>query len=129
MITVFNVVSDRIHDIELEPGTTVAQLRKRLADGGYDVAESMISVNRHSRGDILIGHNDRYALQPGDTVEFKTRKVDFPALSNAINKLDATAKAERAAEEWIKAPCCARHWCSAPAAPKSIAIHIQIVKA
>lgn len=89
MVTLFQVTSDRIHDIELTPGSTVRDLRAILMDGGYDVVEAEVKVNRRAEGDKMIGRVDGYVLQPGDTVEFNTKKLDLPASQKALKEAAA----------------------------------------
>ena len=103
LITLFQVESSRIHDIELTPGSTVRHLRTILQEGGYDVVEAEVTVNRKAEGDKVIGRVDNYVLKPGDTVEFKTQKLDLPATRSAL--MDA---AEKQAEEQAKAEAKAR---------------------
>ena len=96
IITLFQVESSRIHDIELAPGSTVRNLRTILQEGGYDVVEAEVTVNRKAEGDKVIGRVDNYVLKPGDTVEFKTQKLDLPATRNAL--VDAAEQQQAAAE-------------------------------
>lgn len=76
--TLFNVYSDRTRDIQLNPGTTVGQLRSILKDGGYDVIEATAHVDR-ADGSVLHGYVDSYVLKEGDGVRFNTVVHEYPA--------------------------------------------------
>lgn len=101
MVTLFQVESSRIHDIELTPGSSVGTLRGILHQAGYDVVEAEATVNRYAEQDKLIGRNEGYVLQPGDTVEFATKKLELPATKQALEEEARQAKeaAEQAAKE------------------------------
>lgn len=99
-VTIFKVDSTRIHDIELPVGSTVAQLRAILHEGGYDVADAQATVIRAEEGDKLIGRNECYVLKKGDTVEFSTRDLDLPATRTRLK--EAAARAETEAQERMK---------------------------
>lgn len=60
--TVFNVSSNRIRDIKLNPGTTVGQLRQILHGAGYDVVEATAHVDREEGG-TLHGFVENYVLR------------------------------------------------------------------
>lgn len=76
--TVFNVSSNRIRDIKLNPGTTVGQLRQILHGAGYDVVEATAHVDREEGG-TLHGFVENYVLREGDGVRFTTFDSDLPA--------------------------------------------------
>lgn len=76
--TVFNVSSNRIWDIKLNPGTTVGQLRQILREAGYDVIEATAHVDREDGG-TLHGFVENYVLQEGDGVRFTTFVSGLPA--------------------------------------------------
>jgi hypothetical protein len=101
MVTLFQVESSRIHDIELTPGSSVGTLRGILHEAGYDVVEAEATVNRYAEQDKLVGRNEGYVLQPGDTVEFSTKKLELPATKQALEEeaRQAKAAAEQAAKE------------------------------
>ncbi len=86
-ITVFNVQSSRIQDIQLDEGKTVGDLKQILLENGCDVLQAQVTVNRFSQKDKLIGSNDAYVLQDGDTVELKTRVCSLPALSGELARV------------------------------------------
>lgn len=109
LITLFQVESSRIHDIELTPGSTVRNLRTILQEGGYDVVEAEVTVNRKAEGDKVIGRVDNYVLKPGDTVEFKTHKLDLPATRSAL--MDAAEKQQEKEQQERKCHECARATC------------------
>ena len=109
IITLFQVESSRIHDIELAPGSTVRNLRTILQEGGYDVVEAEVTVNRKAEGDKVIGRVDNYVLQPGDTVEFKTQKLDLPATRNAL--VDAAEQQKEKEQQEKQCRDCARSSC------------------
>lgn len=109
LITLFQVESSRIHDIELTPGSTVRNLRTILQEGGYDVVEAEVTVNRKAEGDKVIGRVDNYVLQPGDTVEFKTQKLDLPATRSALK--DAAEKQQEKEQQAKQCRDCARSQC------------------
>lgn len=109
LITLFQVESSRIHDIELTPGSTVRNLRTILQEGGYDVVEAEVTVNRKAEGDKVIGRVDNYVLQPGDTVEFKTQKLDLPATRSALK--DAAEKQQEKEQQAKTCRDCARTTC------------------
>ena len=88
MNTVFNVVSDRVNDIQIPRGTRVGMLREILRRSGYDVKDAKIAVCRMSQEDKLVGETASYALQEGDTVEFTTRVIDLPGLAREIAQLN-----------------------------------------
>ena len=88
MITVFNVVSDRVNDIQIPRGTRVGELQEILRRSGYDVKDAKVAVCRMSQEDKLFGETASYALQEGDTVEFKTRAIDLPGLAREIAGVD-----------------------------------------
>ena len=85
----FKVLSSRIHDIELEDGTTVDKLIKILTNNGYDVDGSAIIVNRASTKTKLVGQVGDYVLQDGDTLEFYKRSCETPALEQAFHEVSA----------------------------------------
>lgn len=76
--TVFNVSSNRIWDIKLNPGTTVGQLRQILREAGYDVVEATAHVDREEGG-TLHGFVENCVLQEGDGVRFTTFVSGLPA--------------------------------------------------
>ena len=76
--TVFNVSSNRVWDIKLNPGTTVGQLRQILREAGYDVIEATAHVDREDGG-TLHGFVENYVLQEGDGVRFTTFVSGLPA--------------------------------------------------
>lgn len=88
-ITLFNVRSNRIHDIKLADGTNVGYLRKILAGAGYDVNDAFITVDRAFEQDKLIGNNDAYVLKEGDGVEFVTSDVSLPAIEQEMARVKA----------------------------------------
>lgn len=100
MVTLFQVESSRIHDIELTPGSSVGTLRGILHQAGYDVVEAEATVNRYAEQDKLIGRNEGYVLKPGDTVEFATKKLELPATKQALE--EEARQAEEAAEQAAK---------------------------
>jgi hypothetical protein len=116
LITLFQVESSRIHDIELTPGSTVRNLRTILQEGGYDVVEAEVTVNRKAEGDKVIGRVDNYVLKPGDTVEFKTQKLDLPATCSALK--DAAEKQQEKEQQERKCRECARSQCEGCAKPQ-----------
>lgn len=83
-VTAFQVKSNRIHDIDLPEGATVSRLRSILQDAGYDVAEALVTVNRYAESDVLIGDIETYVIKDGDTLEFKTVKMDLPITRSRI---------------------------------------------
>lgn len=97
MNTVFNVVSDRVNDIQIPCGTRVGTLQEILRRSGYDVKDAKIAVCRMSQEDKLFGETASYALQEGDTVEFKTRAIDLPGLAREIARANE--------EEQLKPAC------------------------
>lgn len=103
MVTLFQVESSRIHDIELTPGSSVGTLRGILHEAGYDVIEAEATVNRYAEQDKLIGRNEGYVLKPGDTVEFATKKLELPATKQALQ--EEAEKAKAAAEQAAKEAC------------------------
>lgn len=106
-ITAFQVRSNRIHDINLPDGTTVGKLKEILQGAGYDVNAALISVNRFAESDTLIGQVEQYVLKTGDTVEFKTEKIDMPATRNAVQAIvNEAAAAPKATASKPAAPCC-----------------------
>ena len=106
-VTAFQVRSNRIHDIALPDGSTVGQLKTQLSAGGYDVNAALITINRFAEGDKLIGQVDGYVLKEGDTVEFKTEKLDLPATGLRIRKMAEEAE-QAAAEQAQKCAACSR---------------------
>lgn len=85
----FKVLSSRIHDIELEDGTTVDKLIKILVNNGYDVDGAAIIINRAATGTKLVGQVGDYELNDGDTLEFYKRTCETPALEKAFHEASA----------------------------------------
>lgn len=83
-VIAFRVKSDRVHDIDLNAGTTIKMLRSILQEGGYDVRDARVTVYR--KGDILIGDVNTYTLKQGDRVEFSTLAFELPAHNQLIKR-------------------------------------------
>lgn len=100
-VIAFRVKSDRVHDIDLNAGTTIKMLRSILQEGGYDVRDALVTVYR--KDDTLIGDVETYTLKQGDRVEFSTFAFELPAhnraIKNAIRKGIAAQVAKLAANE------------------------------
>jgi hypothetical protein len=109
--TLFNVYSDRTRDIQLNPGTTVGQLRRILKEGGYDVVEATAHVDR-ADGSVLHGYVDNYVLKEGDGVRFNTVVHEYPA-EDYLQKQEEARKAAHA---------CTCHECKCDAAEQSVSV-------
>lgn len=95
----FRVQSDRISDIEVPSGSTVADLRSSLFAKCYDVRDARVRVRRRREKDVLVGKVDSYRLGAGDAVEFCTESMHLPV-------------AERLEKERKAACACGSQCCS-----------------
>jgi len=108
----FHVRSNRISQMEVDTPHTVAEIREMLAQAGFDVRDSHVTIIRKDNT-ALIGHTDGYVPGNTDIVRFDTSTVHLPL-------------AERAYREVGKA-CCANY--HQPDAAVRVGGHVLSVEA
>lgn len=106
----FNVKSDRIHDIKLDESTTVGQLREILHNAGYDVLQAKATVTRYRQNDTLVGQVDGYTLANGDAVSFNTTEAQTPNLDAELKELMGEYRPEGNSSH-CKCGCCSNSNC------------------
>lgn len=81
----FHVRSNRISQMEVDGNKTVAEIREMLAQAGFDVQESHVTIIRKDNT-ALIGHTDGYVPGNTDIVRFDTSTVNLPLAERAYRE-------------------------------------------
>lgn len=82
---IFRVTSDRIHDMNVEPGKTLKQLTEQLECAGYDVAEAEVKIT-HPRHNRVGGNTLAYKFKGGECLNFDTTTFDIPAIEQELRE-------------------------------------------